>query len=155
MESLEKVEGPWLLVAVLCEKVIEDKGGQLSLIGIIDRIVLAVSGPDTPPQMPPFTVQLNAVVKFASGFVRGNLSVGLQPVSPSGVRGPMISGQMLFEGEDRGVHFISQVTANLTESGLYWFDVLVEGRTVSRIPLRIVYQAVSTGTVQPPPILSE
>lgn len=150
MESGEKVEGPWLSLAVICEKVIEDKENRLSLIGLMDRITFAAAGPEAPAQMPPVTISLMVVVGFKSGFARGSYMVGMQPVSPSGKRGPLLSTQLLFEGEDRGANFISQVMANLTEPGLHWFDIMLENRVVTRIPLRIVYQSVSMGPSVPP-----
>lgn len=153
MDFPEKVEGPWLMMAVLCEKVIEDKSGILSLIGIIDRITLTASGEGAPARMPPTGINLTAVIGFKSGFVpRGQYKIGIQPVSPSGKKLPMLSLPILLEGDDRGANCIIQFGANIAEAGLYWFDVFFEDRMVTRIPLRIVYEAISLGEPPQPPM---
>lgn len=63
--------GPYLAMALLCEKVLREADGVLSLIRIVDRITVSFSGPDAPVQMPPAPVNLTLVVGFKSGFARG------------------------------------------------------------------------------------
>jgi hypothetical protein len=145
MGELEHVEGPWLSLAALCEKVIEDKEGKLSLIGILDRITITASGGGAPDRMPPTNLQITAVVSLKSGFAKGKFAVGLRPVNPSGVQAPTLTMPILLEGDDRGANVILVVNAQVTEEGLYWFDVLLEQRVISRIPLRILYQRTSLG----------
>ena len=53
---------------------------------------------------------------------------------------------MLFEGEDRGSNLIIQTGFEFDAEGLYWFDVALDGHRVTRIPFRMLYQLVSTGT---------
>ena len=137
--------GPWLALAVICERVIEDKEGKLHLIGILDRLVYTASGESAPEKMPPTAVQVTAVISLKSGFAKGRYTVGLRPVNPSGVQAPTLTVPVLLEGDDRGANVILGVNAQLSEEGLYWFDVLLEQRVVSRIPLRVLYQHASYG----------
>ena len=137
--------GPWLALAVLCEKAIEDKEGRLHLIGILDRLIFTASGDNAPEAMPATVVQVTAVISFKSGFAKGRYTVGLRPVDPSGLQAQTLTVPILLEGDDRGANVILGVNAQVAEEGLYWFDVLLEQRIVSRIPLRVLYQRTSYG----------
>lgn len=57
---------------------------------------------------------------------------------------PEFNIPVLFEGEERGVNiFLNLNFQPKEEEGLYWFDVLLEGTVVTRIPLRVLYQRLS------------
>ena len=77
--------GPYLSVAAFCEQVIEDKSGVLSLIRIVDRLNVAVQGPDAPPEMPPSNFNWTLVLTLKSGDARGSAEVKIVPELPSGV----------------------------------------------------------------------
>lgn len=134
--------GPYLATAVLCENVIEDKQGVLSLIKIVDRIV-ANAGPNTPERMPPMTVSLFAVIGIKSGQARGSHHLTLRQEAPSGIRKGELSVPVFLEGEDRGNNAILQLTIQTDEEGLHWFDVLFDNQLMTRIPLRLLYQRLS------------
>lgn len=53
---------------------------------------------------------------------------------------------ILLEGEDRGVNQILNLSFGVDEEGLYWFDVLVDGALMTRIPMRVLYQPLILGT---------
>jgi hypothetical protein len=59
--------GPYLQTAVLCEKVLQEQDGVLSLVRIVDRIISTALGPDPPEDMPPVAVNLTAVIVLKSG----------------------------------------------------------------------------------------
>jgi len=48
------------------------------------------------------------------------------------------------EGEERGVNLILQLQIEALE-GLFWFDVAVNQQLLTRVPLRVTYQRISTG----------
>ena len=135
--------GPWLQVAVLCEKVLQEATGTVSLIRIIDRVTFTAQGTKTSQAMPPFPIRITAVLLFRSGEAKGSSTVVLQPVAPSGIRPQSISAQLLFEGDERGAQLIFDVNFTATEEGVYWFDVSLDGELITRIPLRVVYQRVA------------
>lgn len=133
--------GPFVQVAALCESVIEDTTGVLSLIRIVDRLTHTQVGHDVPDQMPPLPVNLSLVVTLKSGDARGRHSLVIRPEAPSGERLPEMSAPVLLEGEDRGVNFVGQLGLQLDQEGLYWFDILLNGdQMLTRVPLRLVYQ---------------
>lgn len=142
---VDELGGPYLAAAVFCEKVIEDKQGILSLIGIIDRITQSAVGPDAPEKMPPLSYNLHLVLSFKSGFARGTQSVRLRALPPEGPPMGESIFTVFFEGEDRGNNLILQMALALPMEGLYWFDILLGERLVTRMPLRVVYQRLSLG----------
>jgi hypothetical protein len=146
--SGELVGGPYIRVATLCERVLQEQDGVLSIVRVIDRITITASGPSAPQEMPPSNVSFFIVVMLQSGGVRGRYNLKVVPVTPSGKLLRELSAGVLLEGEDRGVNVVlnSQMVAG--EEGLYWFDVFLEEQLLTRIPLRLLYQRVSQG---PPP----
>ncbi|HEV8342868.1 MAG TPA: hypothetical protein VGR30_10915 [Candidatus Binatia bacterium] len=149
--SNEETGGPYLGIAVLCEKVLHDKDGVLSLIRVVDRLTVTASEIGKPPeQMPPVTVNLEAVIMFKSGTAKGNYTVTLRPVLPSGRLIQEISLPILLEGEDRGVNLVINVGLQAQEEGLYWFDVLLNGELITRMPLRLQYQRIALGSAGTP-----
>jgi hypothetical protein len=132
--------GPYLLMAVFCEKVLQEADGVISVIRIVDRINIAPSGRGAPAQMPTIPLQLPALLSFKSGFVRSKCQVHLRAESPSGKETNVASLPVFFEGDDRGVNLILNLVFQAEEEGLYWFSVSIEDDVVTRIPLRILYQ---------------
>ena len=63
----EEHTGPYLQMAVLCQAVLQEGNGQLSLIRITDA--LGIGGPM--PEMQPAQITLHAVVTFRAGFAHG------------------------------------------------------------------------------------
>lgn len=140
--------GPFLGAAVLCEKVLNERDGVISVIRIVDRITLTAQG-GTLHEMPPGIVNLNLFLMFKSGDARGAYQVSVRTISPSG---PVISTAqfpLLMEGEDRGAALVAQIALEVREEGIYWFDVLLEENLVTRIPLRIIWQRIQISPNRP------
>jgi len=139
----EPASGPYVSLAVLCEKTIEDKMGRLSLINIIDQInIAAPQGAPAPEQMPQVAVQIVAVVSLKAGILKGTQNVKLSLVRPDGQIGPSMTTPALFQGDERGTNIITNLGLQFEQDGLYWLDVFVQDSLVTRIPLRVVYQRV-------------
>ena len=126
-------------MAVLCEKVLQEKDGVLSLVRIVDRFITH----GETPEMPPKVIDATLVVVFKSGSASGKHIIKIRLEKPSGLVMPAREYPVLFEGEDRGVGIVSQMSLVLDEEGLYWIDVLFEESVVTRIPLRVLYQRVA------------
>jgi len=76
--------GPYLELAVLCERVLEERDGVLSLVRLVDRLEVTVPGPAGaagPAALAP--VQLFAVVGFKSGQARGRHQLRLTLERPA------------------------------------------------------------------------
>jgi hypothetical protein len=138
-----ELDGPFLGAALLCESVLQEKDGRLSVIRIVNRITTQTTAASAPEKMPPVTINVTALISFRAGFARGSFSVKLRPVTPSGRKMPEVSIPILMEGEDRGHNLVLPISFQATEEGLYWFDVLLTDRLITRIPLRLLYRRIS------------
>jgi hypothetical protein len=151
-EQLEPMpSGPFLAAAVLCEKVLQEQGGVASLIRIVDRHTIRTIGPEAPQEMPAARIDWSLVLIFKAGAARGRAEVKLTIEAPSGLRlGDEIHLPVLFEGDDRGVQLVAQLGLELREEGLYWIDVRLDGRPVTRVPLRLVYERLAGPATRSP-----
>ncbi len=143
--------GPYVQMAAICERVLQEKDGVLSIIRLIDRYTTTARGTDPPEEMPPTSISPTIVVMLKSGFVRGRYTLKIVPNSPTGKRLNELSTGLLLEGEDRGVNVVLKGQMVLREEGLYWFDVMFEKQLLTRIPLRLVYQRVTQGPLPEAP----
>ena len=51
--------GPFIAAAVICENVLNEQDGVLSVIRIIDRLIQQAVGPEPPDDMPPLVIAGN------------------------------------------------------------------------------------------------
>jgi hypothetical protein len=137
-------QGPYIQMAGLCDQVIEDKTGALSLIRIIDTITHTEARPDAPEEMPPVTYPLKMVIMLKSGRARGRHELKIAPELPSGEVKSPFSRTIHMEGEERGANTIINMVFTFTTEGLYWFNVYFDDSILTRIPLRINYNRIVT-----------
>lgn len=131
--------GPWLQMAVICHTALSETNGQLSIIRIFDRMIV----PGTTPELQSQLIQITLAVAFKSGDLTGNQKISITPYAPGEKPLPPMEFPALFEGHERGVNLILPIGFPISEDGLYWFDVAVNGHRYTRIPLRIIYQQVA------------
>jgi hypothetical protein len=145
--------GPYLNAALLCEKVLQEKDGVLSVVRVVDRVTLTAVSAETPaPEMiPPSTLAFYLLIVLKSGMYKGSAEVKLEINSPSGQRIGFSAVDAFFEGDDRGINLVSPVQFPVSEDGLYWIDVTCLNVLLTRIPLRVIYQRLSQGALPWPP----
>jgi hypothetical protein len=139
-------QGPYLKTAVLCQHVLREIDNVPSLIRIIDRITHTRTGPDAPLEMPPVSYNLTAFISLTSGEARGSHEISIELEEPSGLRKPSMTGTVLFEGEDKGVNLVLNIATTFEHQGLYWFNVYLDDKLLTKIPLRVIYSRVTHGT---------
>jgi hypothetical protein len=132
-------QGPFIIAAALCEQVIEDKTGVLSLIRIIDTITHTVTREDAPLDMPPVTYPMKMVIMLKSGRARGRHELRISPELPSGELKQSITQSVQFEGEERGINHIINMVFTFTIEGLYWFNIYLDDVLFTKVPLRMQY----------------
>jgi len=124
-------------MAVFCESVLREVDGRVSLIRLVDQLNVAGALKEMQPQ----PVTLHMVVGFKAGMAHGKYTIRVAGTLPqSGTELIAAEQGVYFEGEDRGVNAIFVLNMVLPEEGAYWFDVLLQGVPVTRVPLRIMYQ---------------
>ena len=141
----DQVGGPYLSVAVLCERVLQEQDGVPSIIRIVDRLIVS-PGANAPEKMPPITVTTTAFLSFKAGTAQGQLTAKLTIESPSGNESVLGTFPLLFEGNDRGVNLVFNLNLQIQEQGLYWIGVYLEEELKTRVPLRILYQRIGVGS---------
>jgi hypothetical protein len=135
--------GPWVQMALFCQLVLEDTDGVLTPVRVVDRIVRSVVGPGPPTEMEPFEYELYLVVALKPGDARGRSVVTVELEDPSGETRPGPSVTALFESADRGFQWVVHLRLRIDREGLYWFNVRCDGRLLTRMPLRVVYQTTT------------
>ncbi len=133
----EEHAGPFLQMAVLCESVLREVDGRLSVIRITDQ--LQVTG--AMKEMQPQPVSLNMLVVFKAGFAHGKYKLKVIGLTPNEKKEFVSAEQpVYFEGEDRGIAAHFMLNMLLPEEGVFWFNVLLEETFITQVPLRIMYQ---------------
>jgi hypothetical protein len=147
--------GPYLSYAVICEKVLNEQDGVLSLIRLIDRVTVRVvtpSGAEVPaallPPAPP--IPITFVVGLKSGDYTGTVPVKVRIEAPSGYQWPEFETSAELRGEEAGANVVLPMQFPALDEGVHWFVVEVSGEVVTRVPLRIIKDVVSS-TVPPGP----
>ena len=143
----EEFSGPFISMALICERVLQERDGVVSLIRVVDRFY--VHG--TAKEMPQSQITGTLMIGMKSGFQRGKMHVKVKLRTPSGKELPEQEFPVLFEGEDRGIGVIAPFNLGVDEEGLYWFDVFLEENLITRIPIRVVYQRRAQPQSAPPP----
>ena len=129
--------GPFIQLAALCERVLQEQDGVVSLIRVVDRYTIQ----EPQKGKPPAPIQPTAVILFKAGFATGKYYIKLKMHTPSGKILPEQEFPILFEGNDRGAGIVAVMNLVLEEEGLYWIDVNLQDAAapVTRIPLRILH----------------
>ena len=150
-KSKKQPTGPHLSAAFFCEKMLKEADGVATFIRMVD--ILMVPKPEAAPLGPdgkPIHVatEITAIVVLKSGNAKGESSIKLVANFPSGDALELFKTNVVLVGDEKGVNIYAQIPVPITEEGLYWYDVVVDGETITRMPLRIKY-------VQPPSPTSE
>jgi hypothetical protein len=89
-------ELPFVKIAAVCDRVLQEKDETLSLIRVIDRFILkveAVSEGQSPPEtMPSYPLGMNLVLSTIAGEARGRREILLRVLKPDGTQtdGPRV-----------------------------------------------------------------
>jgi hypothetical protein len=151
MPSQRHDTGPHLVTAALCETVLQEPSGVLSLIRMVDQITQSATGPDAPEQMPPFMLStLTLVVSLKADQARGRHGIKIRPEQPGGQQLPEIEQpvQLMSGG---GVNLVMPLLLPITLEGTYWFDIIFTGpppqadRLLTRVPLQVLYSPQRIG----------
>ena len=76
--------GPFVQLALFCERVLREADGVMSIIRIVDRVTHTERGPDAPEEMPEVHFPLFLVVSLKAGTARGPHEIRITPEQPSG-----------------------------------------------------------------------
>jgi hypothetical protein len=145
---MEKRLHPYLTAALLCEKVLQEKDGTLSIIRIADRVTYQPIGVAAKNLKP--IHQMQGLVGLKSGPITGEHVLKIIGERPSGQRNELMKSSITLFGQDQGQNFILNLAIGLEEDGLHWFDVLLDDEVLTRIPLMVMRSEESIGTEMRP-----
>lgn len=124
--------GPFVALAVLCQRYDRQPDGTVDVSGIVDGVGLRAESPEQ-LQHEPAIVPLTVLVALRAGDERGVRIVEVRGIFPSGLTGPAVSQRVVFSDDRPGVTLRVPLELSVQEPGTYWFDVVVEGRLLTRI----------------------
>jgi len=156
MASLKKqaVGGPYLACAVFCDSVVRGEDGAMTAVRMIDRMTLTIPA-DTPSNVPSAEKAILANIEGLIGFKKGDSAVKhkvkLVMNSPSGKNQAVMEQPAEFGGEPNGgFNLRLRTTIAITETGLFWLDVYLDGKLMTRMPLSVsVERAVPAPVAKP------
>ncbi|MFZ2088440.1 MAG: hypothetical protein WAU47_07675 [Desulfobaccales bacterium] len=146
-------DGPYLQVAVICEKALEEKDGVISIIRIIDRVMVTYVGHDVPEEMPETPVSFVLVASFKSGEFKGDkeLKIVIKEAGSKDKDGKkLILLPLTFEGDEKGANVILNNVIQTKTEGVYWFEIFLDDKLYSKVPLRILYKSEKAVASAPP-----
>ncbi len=126
---------PYITAALLCERVLQEKDGTLSVIRIADRVEYRLQG--APEGVKPI-IGISGLVCLKSGPVMGDHTVRVVVERPGGDRKEAYSLPVKLLGKDHGQNVSMNIALGIEQEGLHWFDVLFDEDLLTRIPLMVV-----------------
>jgi hypothetical protein len=133
--------GPYLAAAFLAEWVLAEADGVVSITRIVDRIALQPVG-ISQPSLPGGIQALFKVVLFLSwktGGKPGSYVVNVELTNPkgetSGLMGQVV--ELVDYPPTNGANLIFRLQLGF-EPGLYWFDVYLDDRFVTAVPMEVL-----------------
>jgi hypothetical protein len=142
--------GPYLNAALICERVLQENDGIVSLIRAIDRFTITTTGQGAPATIPTGLITFQLVVILRSGIFKGVLPIHIVLTSPNNdILGESFTDVFL-EGDDRGANLVSPFQLAVREHGLYWISVYGGDQLFTRVPFRVVYQRIVQGALKYP-----
>lgn len=141
----KKKGGPYLAAAFFCETTIEDKqDGALSAIRMLDQIILkipAVAPVDPSSEERKIPVSVSGLLSFKSGDFPGDHRIRLVMESPSGKSQVAYEQTLPFTPPPQGgANLRLNHTILVKKGGLFWMNVFLDGKRVTRMPLLISVQ---------------
>jgi hypothetical protein len=150
--------GPHLNIAAICERVITESDGAVTLIRVVDRLIHTATGPEPPEVMPPLSVDnLQMVISLKADQARGRYALKLVIEAPDGGRTDVGEQDVHLTAGIQGINLVVGLRLALGQEGVYWIDVLFGGphgqqdELMTRIPLEVVYQRQRVPAPPTPP----
>lgn len=136
--------GPYLVAALLCEKVLEEKDGVKTLVRIVDRLMHQVVQAQPPEVMPPVQERFALYLRFRCGQAVGTRELRLTIVKPSGESAWSSHLPIVFEeGDARFIDVVINLSLGLEMPGRWWFVMEMgsdgQAQRIAAIPLDVVY----------------
>ena len=130
---------PYLKLGTICERVLEEKEGVLSLIRMVDRFTITITGKEPPEQLPHLLRPLTIIMSWVGGL--GSHEAAFNIISPSGEtqRSPR-SWSFSLDAINRGHNIIVTLPVSMAKEGVYWIEFILNDQVKSRVPFQVIYE---------------
>ena len=133
-------DGPYLVMAIICEKVLQERDGVKSAIRIIDRFTHSVAGPDVPEKMPTVGINFQLLIKMKSGKKPGKHHIKVTLVDPRKKElGSVTQTINMEQGESRGMDILLPINMKIEQEGVFWFEIWCDDLLMTKTPLEVRY----------------
>ena len=141
--------GPYVQAALFCEKVLQEPDHVLSIIRVIDQVTIKVVGAEAPEALPRFGYSMQALIMLKPGSARGRHTYMLSMERPNGLKNEVGTGTANFTGgQNQGASIRLNLNLTFDQEGLYWFDLILDGKLLTRMPFQVLYELIKPGTTQ-------
>lgn len=134
-------DGPYLNVAAICEKVLQEADGVISMIRVVDKLTHTAADPGRLVEMPAFTADLALVVMFKAGQGAGRgYTLTVRAEDPDG--GHIAEEQLPLRFQDTpyaSAHLVIRLALRIMRPGLFWLAVMLDGHRITQVPLLVEY----------------
>ncbi len=135
---MEQPLEPRLRIGTLCERVLEEKDGVLSLIRVIDRLVITIQGTEVPKEVPPGQAPVTVLMSWINGL--GNYEAKIRVDMPDGSSIETPTLPFYLDSLDKVQNHIVRMVVPIKRTGIYWFNFLLGEEVKARVSLRVIYQ---------------
>lgn len=137
-------EGPFVGLAVLCHSFEPRPDGSADVRGLVHGVAVEPAdeheATDDPLGLrPDAVVELLALIFVHAGSERGPHTLTLQGVYPNGRPGTSVARAIEFTSRTPAATCPIPIELSVFEPGVYHYDVLYDGRLLTRIPLVVQY----------------
>lgn len=145
MPADEANSGPFVTLAVFCERLLREADDVVSLIRVVDKFTLALPEGDDERFG---VVEATLIVGMKAGGYVGPAEIAADHVRPDGTRRAVGREHVEFAGPLDGVQITADVRVGVRETGLYWFEVRFNDRLLTRTPMLVEVMRVPSGTAE-------
>lgn len=137
--------GPYLAMAILCEKVLTESDNVISAIRVIDNLTIG-EAPDIGAR---FVPGIQLLTMFKSGGNLGDYPLRIDVTYPTSIRKTIISQTLTFSNPslDSGTYMTGAIPIRWNGEGYYLYDVYLNDKFCTRVPLQILVEK----NTEPPP----
>jgi hypothetical protein len=132
----EGPSGPFVAMAVFCQKLDRKPDGTVDVVGVVDGVSLAPETEPADPDAPPI-VRLLGLVSLRAGEASGRRTISLRAHFPDGELGATLTRHVEFSERAPGATIGFPLELEARDTGTYWFDVACDDVLLTRIPLLV------------------
>jgi hypothetical protein len=140
----QKIGGPYLAAAIFCETILDGADKSLTAIRIHDGTLFTLhhdAPADMPSQEKPVVMKKSFLLAFKSGDSPGKHRLQVVTESPSGKRTEAINQDVELEDTPAGgLNIKNEAHLGFHLSGVYWFDIMLDGKLMTRMPFNIMIE---------------